>query len=134
MTSVYGITSYTARNHLITYLSHEQDSETEGTTFLSLSKDRLHEAAQYLTEKIFESLYSSLFQRAKLIQNWLTAVATEIGRAVPPPTINNATSTRAYPETFLTWTTPLGFQVTQPYVVQPPTVQYRTGQMNKNNP
>jgi DNA-directed RNA polymerase len=127
MTSVYGVTPYTARNHLIDYLSSHQTS----SSVVALPSERVHEAAQYLVEKIFESLYSSLFQRAKDIQDWLTTVAAEIGRAVPPG--RELSQGRAYPETFLTWTTPLGFQVTQPYIIQPPTVQYRTGQLARSS-
>lgn len=122
MTSVYGITPYTARSHVREYLREEHLVPVE----------YISEAADYLVKKIFDVLYSSLFQRAKLIQDWLTVTATEIGRSVSPtsPIFNThlpPETPLVYPETFLSWTTPLGFQVTQPYLLAPPTVQLKTG-------
>lgn len=120
MTSVYGVTPYTARIHLTEYLLQEN----------IVPPNRIIEASLYLVNKIFEALYSSLFQRAKYIQDWLTTVATEIGRSVPPnsPLLNPYSSEAiTYPQTFLSWTTPLGFQVTQPYILPLPSEQHKTG-------
>jgi DNA-directed RNA polymerase, mitochondrial len=134
MTSVYGVTRYTARKQIAEAL---RDMIHQNITFLPA--DRLREMSQYLTVKTFDSM-GEVFKRAAGIQKWLIDCALEIGKSVPPPPLQPPSSPdkeegglthRVYPSTFLTWKTPLGFQVTQPYVMRHSSTQHRTGEMGR---
>lgn len=107
MTSVYGITLYTAKQHLIEYFMKND----------ILPLYRIKEGSNYLVKQIFDCL-KDLFYNTNKLQKWLINVAMEIGQSVSPSSqllLKNGQG--IYPDTFLTWTTPLGYQVTQPYLV-----------------
>lgn len=132
MTNVYGVTLYGARQQIQERLKE----------FAVVGPEDYKAARTYLAGAVFRSL-GTLFDNAQKIQNWLTAVATEITRAVPPEVAAKFGSARGvvevdtvnadagadanadgaptdpadrYPQTSVMWTTPLGFEVLQPYV------------------
>lgn len=127
MTSVYGVSPFTAKKMI------EKSLVDFG---LELSPSDLVASAEYLTRISFECLHS-MFSRAKDIQKWLGSLADEIVRSVSPETTVlrtlNSTSREKpeldgpYPRTFLSWTTPLGFRVTQPYQKHTSMEQIKTG-------
>lgn len=134
MTNVYGVTPYGAR----------QQIEDRLKEYRVVPPEDYKQARAYLANLVFRSL-GTLFDRAQQIQNWLTETAAEIARSVPRDvalkmgycegpgtsrTTSNLTSWEAdpsyrYPQTSVCWTTPLGFQVLQPYNRQR-TIQLRT--------
>lgn len=126
MTSVYGVTPFTAKKFIESALDELK---------LDLSPSEIPEAAQYLTKLTFESL-SSIFTSARNIQKWLGQMADEVVRSVSPEAalrLDTPAKNRAsrlgdfYPRTLVSWTTPIGFQVTQSYRKHSLTEQVRTG-------
>jgi DNA-directed RNA polymerase, mitochondrial len=127
MTSVYGVTPFTAKK-LIESALRQLD--------LDLSPSDIPDAAQYLTQLTFESL-CALFTSARDVQKWLAQMADEVVRSVAPEAALrfDASSKRSgsrlhgpYPRTLVSWTTPIGFQVTQAYRKHDSfTQQIRTG-------
>lgn len=143
MTNVYGVTPFGARAQIQERLKE----------FNVVPKENYIEARKYLCDEVFLSL-RTLFVKARLIQDWLTAVSSEISRALPvdvavkfgykpeaelPSPIQgekyrtphaktaNVVAAAAvndvevdaslrYPQTPVSWNTPLGFRVVQPYL------------------
>lgn len=127
MTNVYGVTVFGARQQVEERLKEMQ----------IVTPEQLKDARSYLTLHIFASL-SKLFVNAKRIQDWLNQAAEEICRSMP---VSEALKCRykegllaselgnyrrpnyggdedmdgRYPQSPVTWTTPLGFRVVQPY-------------------
>lgn len=138
MTNVYGVTPYGAR----------QQIEDRLKEYRVVPPEDYKQARAYLARLVFRSL-GTLFDRAQQIQNWLTETAAEIARSVPrevalkmgycegqgaPAAAGEKTASSTaletdpsyrYPQTSVCWTTPLGFQVLQPYNRQR-TIQLRT--------
>lgn len=92
MTNVYGVTRYGARQQIARQLSAKNYSEND-----------VWMAAQYLTAKTFESI-GQMFNKSHLIQGWLNNCAYIIASRCRQP---------------VSWETPLGFPITQPYMTPP---------------
>lgn len=88
MTTVYGVTRYGARQQIAKQLSAKGYPERE-----------IWQAAHYLTAKTFEAI-GQMFNKSRLIQDWFNSCAYIIASKYKQP---------------VTWETPLGFPVTQPY-------------------
>lgn len=88
MTTVYGVTRYGARNQIARQLYAKGFPEKD-----------VWQAAQYLATKTFESI-GQMFNKSRLIQDWLTDCAFIIASRYKQP---------------VSWNTPLGFPVVQPY-------------------
>ena len=99
MTNVYGVTAYGARKQIASNIK-----ELHGDV---LGKD-LSKASGLLATLVFKAL-DGLFVQARRIQDWLTHAAVEIGHAVPPNAQKDAQGS------LVTWTSPIGFPVIQPY-------------------
>ncbi len=134
MTNVYGVTPFGARAQIQERLKE----------YNVVGKEDYLEARKYLCNQVFGSL-RTLFVKARMIQDWLTGVAEEISRAIPVEVANrfgyepelevkdatipaekyrfpiadeemeDSLSIR-YPQTAVSWDTPLGFRVVQPYL------------------
>lgn len=130
MTNVYGVTMFGARQQI-------QDRLKE---FNVVSSESYKDARAYIAMAVFNSL-GRLFDNAQRIQTWLTEASFEIAKSVPPEVSSHfgigietdddgnvlkpPRRTRKwmeredpadrYPQTSVYWTTPLGFQVLQPY-------------------
>lgn len=129
MTNVYGVTKYGARMQIQERLKE----------FNLVVPEKYGEARLYLANLVLSSL-GTLFDKAQRIQEWLSVTAEEIGRSVPPQVAARFGSALGrpdgdvivteveetdkpagldpadrYPQTSVMWTTPLGFQVVQPY-------------------
>lgn len=136
MTNVYGVTPFGARAQIQERLKE----------YNVVPAEDYQVARKYLCDLVFSSLHS-LFDKARLIQDWLTTVAEEISRSVPrevattafgmrpdtlvttisgeryrTPVASRSDSTemenllQRYPQTAVSWDTPLGFRVVQPYL------------------
>lgn len=92
MTNVYGVTRYGARQQIARQLTAKNYSERD-----------VWMAAQYLTAKTFESI-GQMFNKSRLIQDWLNNCAYIIASRCRQP---------------VSWETPLGFPITQPYTMPP---------------
>jgi DNA-directed RNA polymerase len=90
MTTVYGVTRYGARQQIARQLTAKGYNERD-----------VWMAAQYLTTKTFESI-GQMFNKSRLIQDWLNDCAYIIASKCRQP---------------VSWETPLGFLVTQPYTL-----------------
>lgn len=90
MTIVYGVTRYGARQQIARQLAYKGYPDTE-----------IWSAAQYLTGKTFESI-GQMFNKSRLIQDWLNDCAYTIASRYKQP---------------VSWETPLGFYVVQPYTM-----------------
>lgn len=90
MTTVYGVTRYGARQQIARQLIAKGYNERE-----------VWMAAQYLTAKTFESI-GQMFNKSRVIQDWLNECAFIIASRCRQP---------------VSWETPLGFPVTQPYTL-----------------
>ena len=112
MTSVYGVTRFSARKVI--------ERSLLDLRVLPNEPHLVPRAADYLTRLTFQCL-GDIFYSARRIQRWLGEVAQEIVLSVPPenvPRLSHDSSERQHPvipRTFVSWTTPLGFQITQPY-------------------
>jgi DNA-directed RNA polymerase len=133
MTNVYGVTPFGARAQIQERLKE----------FNVVPKENYVEARKYLCDEVFSSL-RTLFVKARLIQDWLTTASMEIARALPadvavkfgyksetevssiiqgekyrtPSALSDIESDASlrYPQTPVSWNTPLGFRVVQPYL------------------
>lgn len=90
MTTVYGVTRYGARQQIARQLAAKGYNERE-----------VWLAAQYLASKTFESI-GQMFNKSRIIQDWLNECAYIIASKCRQP---------------VSWETPLGFPVTQPYTL-----------------
>lgn len=90
MTTVYGVTRYGARQQIARQLAYKGYPDSE-----------IWSAAQYLTSKTFESI-GQMFNKSRLIQDWLNECAHTIASRYKQP---------------VSWETPLGFYVVQPYTM-----------------
>ena len=90
MTTVYGVTRYGARQQIARQLIAKGYSEGE-----------VWAAAQYLATRTFESI-GQMFNKSRLIQDWLNDCAFVIASQNRQP---------------VSWETPLGFPVIQPYTL-----------------
>lgn len=88
MTTVYGVTRYGARQQIARQLEAKGYPEEE-----------IWRAAQYLVGKTFESI-GRMFNKSRLIQDWFNSCAFIIASRCKQP---------------VSWVTPLGFPVSQPY-------------------
>lgn len=131
MTSVYGVSLFGARLQIAEVLKEYEIVE----------KEHVNSCALYLSKLTFASL-DSMFTSAKLIQKWLHNSAKEIscslsvdaakrfgyshsmeevkskGRNEGRNENNNKNEIEfgeSYPQTEISWTTPLGFKIVQPY-------------------
>eukprot|EP00092_Neocalanus_flemingeri_P017911 GFUD01019377.1.p1 GENE.GFUD01019377.1~~GFUD01019377.1.p1 ORF type:complete len:1482 (+),score=337.24 GFUD01019377.1:704-5149(+) len=89
MTTVYGVTKYGATLQIKKQLKDTDDFPVE----------LIDQAGKYLSLKTFESL-NEMFTASQLIQDWFTECATVISRDC---------------QSNVSWVTPLGFPVIQPY-------------------
>lgn len=90
MTTVYGVTRFGARLQIARQLTAKGYSERD-----------VWLAAQYLASKTFDSI-GQMFNKSRIIQDWLNECAYIIASKCRQP---------------VTWETPLGFPVTQPYTL-----------------
>lgn len=88
MTTVYGVTRYGARQQIARQLAAK-----------GFSDNAVWQAAQYLASKTFDSI-GQMFNKSRLIQDWLNECAYVIASKYRKP---------------VSWETPLGFPVVQPY-------------------
>lgn len=88
MTTVYGVTRYGARQQIARQLAAK-----------GFPENAVWQAAQYLTSRTFESI-GQMFNKSRLIQDWLNECAYVIASKYRKP---------------VSWETPLGFPVVQPY-------------------
>jgi len=97
MTSVYGVTKYGARAQILGQLKDifTQDGKIVMT---KEEENELKNAAKYLAELTMDSI-GEIFEQAKLIMDWLAAVAEVVAKEEQP----------------VAWVTPLGLPVVQPY-------------------
>ncbi len=89
MTTVYGVTKYGAKLQIAKQLKDKEEFPVE----------RVEEASKYLADKTFESL-NEMFTASQKIQAWLTECAKIISGDL---------------RQMVSWTTPLGLRVSQPY-------------------
>jgi len=89
MTTVYGVTNYGATQQIAKQLKYTDDFPVE----------LVDQASKYLSAKTFESL-NEMFTASQEIQDWLTECAMVISRDC---------------KSNVSWVTPLGFPVIQPY-------------------
>ena len=89
MTTVYGVTNYGATQQIAKQLKYTDDFPVE----------LVDQASKYLSTKTFESL-NEMFTASQEIQDWLTECAMVISRDC---------------KSNVSWVTPLGFPVIQPY-------------------
>ncbi|ODV90812.1 hypothetical protein CANCADRAFT_31657 [Tortispora caseinolytica NRRL Y-17796] len=106
MTSVYGVTFVGAREQINGQLK-EIDSIPEEKRYL---------CAIYVTKKVFGAI-RELFYGAHEIQDWLVAAARIITKSVTTEDCLEAVDTRRAPKSVssVTWTTPFGLPIVQPY-------------------
>ena len=90
MTTVYGVTRYGARQQIARQLTAKGYDERE-----------VWLAAQYLASKTFESI-GQMFNKSQVIQDWLNDCAYIIASKCNKP---------------VSWETPLGFPIVQPYTL-----------------
>jgi DNA-directed RNA polymerase len=117
MTSVYGVTFVGAREQIYSRL---KEKYLPGT----FSKDEIYLLSRYLTPKVFDAL-DNMFQGARKIQDWLADTARIISNSVNEEdllksqgedTMKKASQVIASQRrACVTWTTPLGLTVMQPY-------------------
>lgn len=88
MTTVYGVTRYGARHQIARQLYTKKFPEKD-----------VWQAAHYLATKTFDSI-GQMFNKSRLIQDWLNECAYIIASRCKQP---------------VSWETPLGFLVIQPY-------------------
>lgn len=88
MTTVYGVTRYGARNQIARQLAA-----------YNFPDELIWPSANYLAAKTFDSI-TQVFNASRAIQNWLNECASIIASRFLQP---------------VTWETPLGFTVVQPY-------------------
>lgn len=103
MTTVYGVTFIGAKRQIQRQLRDRGDIPLE---------DQFR-AATYLAERVLSSI-GDLFQGATAIQIWLSVCARLIGRAIRLEH-DGSLPTDKTPMASVTWTTPLGLPVAQPY-------------------
>jgi DNA-directed RNA polymerase len=103
MTTVYGVTFIGAKRQIQRQLRDRGDVPLE---------DQFR-AATYLAERVLSSI-GDLFQGATAIQIWLSVCARLIGRAIRLDA-DGALPAAKDPMASVTWTTPLGLPVAQPY-------------------
>lgn len=89
MTTVYNVTFYGAKLQIQRQLEDQTD----------LPRDQIIAASGYIADKTFSSI-KKLFKSARLIQDWLSESAYLISRVHNTP---------------ISWCTPLGLHITQPY-------------------
>lgn len=90
MTTVYGVTRYGARQQIARQLSAKGFPEQE-----------IWSTSQYLVTNTFKSI-GKMFSKSRLIQDWFTHCASIIAGKYRQP---------------VSWETPLGFLVVQPYIM-----------------
>ena len=103
MTNVYGVTNYGAKKQIASSIK-----EIHGEEYLG---SEIGKASAILASLVFKAL-DGLFVQARRIQDWLAKAAEEIGRA------RHVSSKDDIAEKFgslVTWTSPMGFPVIQPY-------------------
>ena len=126
MTNVYGVTRYGARKQIQERLKEYNIVDPADYVV----------ARRYLANGVFNSL-GKIFEKAQLIQHWLTDSAREITLAVPPDVALKCREIRdsqpekmdpetikqlkkdpkyRYPQTTVKWTPPTGYEVIQPYL------------------
>jgi DNA-directed RNA polymerase, mitochondrial len=118
MTSVYGVTYIGARDQIMNRFKEKYVPHV-------YSKDEAYFLARYLTPKVFDAL-DNMFQGARRIQDWLAEAARQISYSVPaeelervqrelPPGRRQQQALLSHRRACVTWTTPLGLTVVQPY-------------------
>lgn len=108
MTTVYGVTRFGARHQIAKQLNKEEA--------YSESRPKVMKHSQYITEKIFASLYD-IFNSASTIQDWLGVCSSLIAKSVYIPGINQLKEKdlKLSSVSTIMWTTPLGLRVVHPY-------------------
>jgi DNA-directed RNA polymerase, mitochondrial len=102
MTNVYGVTNYGAKKQIDVNIK-----EIYGNEFLG---NELGKACTLLASLVFKAL-DGLFVQARRIQDWLAKAAEEIGKAKPAEDDGLGEKFGS----LVTWTSPIGFPVIQPY-------------------
>lgn len=103
MTTVYGVTFIGAKRQIQRQLRDRGDIPLEDQ----------YRAATYLAERVLSSI-GDLFQGATAIQIWLSVCARLIGRSVRLEQDGSLPADKT-PMASVTWTSPLGLPVAQPY-------------------
>ena len=100
MTNVYGVTNYGAKKQIASNIK-----EIHGDGYLG---NEVGKASALLANLVFKAL-DGLFVQARRIQDWLAKAAEEIGKARCTDNPNEKFGS------LVTWTSPMGFPVIQPY-------------------